>query len=52
MAMNQGKLQLHPAADILRNYLLLDVVEENKRLSNETSRLELALDFLGILNFI
>jgi len=47
MTTADDQLQLHPAADILRDRLLLDVVEENSNIAVNNSRLQLARDFLG-----
>ncbi len=38
---------MHPAIDVYRNQLLLEVGQENAKLENEISRLEASADFLG-----
>ena len=42
-----NQVPLHPAADVLRNQLLLEVGEENDKLERDITRLEEANDFLG-----
>ena len=42
-----NQVPLHPAADVFRNQLLIEVGEENNKLERDITRLEEACDFLG-----
>ena len=47
MTSNEHQLQLHPAADAFRNHLLMEVRQENEKLTAEIRRLEPSRKFLA-----
>jgi hypothetical protein len=49
--MTDDQLQLHLAADILRDRLLLDVVEENRKIAIDNKTKRVACDFFEWIEF-